>query len=129
MRRLAVILAASACLVVFAVPAAPAAGPPRLSVSPSTVHLGHQVTIKGREWPVIEFCKRRVRLRLESGQNAVLIGFAHVNDNGRFTRHFTPKKGKIGTGTWRVVARLRCESGEDGSANFITRRRTLRIVK
>jgi hypothetical protein len=128
MRRLAVIAVAAAGSVVLAVPAAPAAGPPRLSVSPSTVHLGHQVTIKGREWPVIEFCKRSVRLRLESDQNAVLIGFSHIDDNGRFTRHFTPKKGKIGTGQWRVVARLRCESGEDGSPNFITRRRTLRIL-
>ena len=109
-------------------PAAPAVGPPRLSVSPSTVHLGDQVTIKGREWPVIEFCKRRVRLRLQSDQNAVLIGFVRIRDSGRFTRHFTPEKDKIGTGTWRVVARLRCESGQDGSPNFIVRRKTLRIV-
>ena len=127
MRRLAVIPLAAAGLVVLA-PAAPAVGPPHLSVTPSTVHLGHQVTIKGSQWPVIEFCKRRVRLRLESSQNAVLIGFAHVKDDGRFTRHFTPKQGKVGTGKWRVVARLRCESGEDGSPNFITRRKRLRIL-
>ena len=62
-------------------------------------------------------------------QNAVLIGFAHISDSGRFTRHFTPKKGKIGAGKWRVVARLRCESGQDGSANFITRRKSLKILK
>jgi hypothetical protein len=129
MRRLAVIPLAAAGLAVLFVPAAPAVGPPHLSVSPSTVHLGHQVTIKGTQWPVIEFCKRRVRLRLETSQNAVLIGFAHVKDNGRFTRHFTPRKSKVGAGKWRVVARLRCESGEDGSANFITRRKALRILK
>jgi hypothetical protein len=128
MRRLAVIPLAAAGLVVLA-PAAPALGPPHLTVSPGTVHLGHQVTIKGTQWPVIEFCKRKVRLRLESDQNAVLIGFAHVKDSGTFTRHFTPRKGKVGTGTWRVVARLRCESGEDGSPNFITRRKKLRILK
>jgi len=58
----------------------------------------------------------------------VLIGFTRINDNGRFSRNFTPKKGKIGAGRWRVVARLRCESGEDGSANFITRKRKLRIL-
>jgi hypothetical protein len=128
MRRLAVIpLAAAGALV--AVPAAPAVGPPHLSVTPSTVHLGDQVTIKGTQWPVIEFCKRRVRLRLESDQNAVLIAFAHVRDNGRFTRHFTPRKGRIGAGKWRVVARLRCESGEDGSPNFIVRKKKLRILK
>ena len=128
MRRLAVIPLVVAVLAVVAAPASAAVGPPRLSVSPSTVHLGHQVTIKGREWPVIEFCKRTVRLRLESDQNAVLIGFVHISDSGRFTRHFTPRKGKIGAGKWRVVARLRCESGEDGSANFITRRKSLRIL-
>ena len=127
MRRLAVVPLAAAALVAFA-PAAPAVGPPHLSVTPSTVHLDHQVTIKGTQWPVIEFCKRKVRLRLESDQNAVLIGFARIKDNGRFTRHFTPKTGKIGAGRWRVVARLRCESGEDGSPNFITRRKKLRIL-
>jgi hypothetical protein len=128
MRRLLVLPLAATGLVLLA-PAAPAVGPPRLSVTPSTVHLGDQVTIKGREWPVIEFCKRRVRLRLQSDQNAVLIGFVHIRDNGRFTRHFTPTKDKIGTGTWRVVARLRCESGEDGSPNFIVRRKKLQIVQ
>jgi hypothetical protein len=127
MRRLAVIFALAACFaLVFAV-AAPAAGPPILKATPRTVHLGHTVTIRGSQWPVIEFCKRSVRLRLESAQNAVLIGFSHISDGGRFTRHFTPQAGKIGTGTWKVVARLRCESGEDGSPNFITRKRTLKI--
>jgi hypothetical protein len=128
MRRLAVIPALAACFVLAFAVTAPAAGPPILKVSPRTVHLGHTVTITGTQWPVIEFCKRSVRLRLESAQNAVVIGFAHVKDDGRFTRHFTPKQGKIGTGTWKVAARLRCESGQDGSPNYITRRRTL-IIK
>src|SRR3954471_17839164 len=128
MRRFAVISALGLCLVLAFAVAAPAASPPILKVTPRTVHLGHTVTIKGSQWPVIEFCKRSVRLRLESAQNAVLIGFAHISDGGRFTRHFTPQQGKIGTGTWKVVARLRCESGEDGSPNFITRKRTLKIT-
>ena len=127
MRRFAVIFVFAGCFVLAFAVAAPAAGPPILKVTPRTVHLGQTVTIRGSQWPVIEFCKRSVRLRLESAQNAVLIGFAHVSDSGRFTRHFTPKQGKIGTGTWKVAARLRCESGEDGSPNFITRRRTLKI--
>jgi hypothetical protein len=127
MRRVALILLAAAGLAV-AVPAAPAASPPLLSVSPQTVHLDDEVTIRGREWPVIEFCSRRVRLRLESDQNAVLIGFARIRDNGRFTRRWTPESGEIGPGRWRIVARLRCESGEDGSPNFITRKRRLRIL-
>src|SRR5919109_3149905 len=106
MRRLVLIPLAAAGFVV-AVAAAPAASPPLLSVSPRTVHLDDAVTIRGREWPVIEFCKRRVRLRLESDQNAVLIGFARIRDNGRFTRVWTPESGEIGAGRWRVVARLR----------------------
>jgi hypothetical protein len=129
MRRLAVILALAACAVLaFAVAAPAAGGPPFLSLSQKTVHLDHAVTIKGSQWPVIEFCRRTVRLRLESAQNAVLIGFSHVKDNGRFTRHFTPRTGKIGPGKWKVVARLRCESGQDGSPNFIVRRKALRIL-
>jgi hypothetical protein len=128
MRRFAVISALALCFVLGFAVTAPAAGPPFLKVTPRTVHLGHTVTIKGSQWPVIEFCKRTVRLRLESAQNAVLIGFSHISNGGSFTRHFTPKQGKIGTGKWKVAARLRCESGKDGSANFITRRRTL-IIK
>ncbi|HET8756580.1 MAG TPA: hypothetical protein VFM58_11240 [Solirubrobacteraceae bacterium] len=116
--------------VAVAVPAtAAAAAPPFLKVTPKRIHLGETTTITGRQWPVIEFCKRRVRLRLESDQNAVLIGFKRIDDNGRFSRRFTPKAGKIGAGRWRVVARLRCESGEDGSPNFITRKRKLRILR
>jgi hypothetical protein len=127
MRRVLVIPMVAAGLAV-AVPAAPAASPPLLSLSPRTVPLDHVVTIRGREWPVIEFCSRRVRLRLESDQNAVLIGFVRIRDNGRFTRRWTPESGKIGPGRWRIVARLRCESGQDGSPNFITRTRKLRIL-
>jgi hypothetical protein len=127
MRRFAFVPVAAAGLAV-AVSAAPAASPPRLSVAPRTVQLDDAVTIRGREWPVIEFCTRRVRLRLESDQNAVLIGFVRIRDNGRFRREWTPESDTIGPGRWRIVARLRCESGEDGSPNFIIRRRTLRIL-
>jgi hypothetical protein len=130
MPRLALILALAAGLAVAlsGSASAMAPGPPFLSAQPSPVRLGHTVTIKGRQWPVIEFCTRRVRLRLVSDQNAVLIGFVRVRDNGRFRKLFTPMAGQIGAGRWRVVARLRCESGEDGSANFITRRVKLRIL-
>jgi hypothetical protein len=128
MRRLVLIPLAVAGLAV-ATPTTPAASPPLLNVSPRTVNLNDEVTLRGREWPVIEFCARRVRLRLETDQNAVLIGFVRIRDNGRFRRRWTPESGEIGPGRWRVVARLRCESGEDGSPNFITRRRSLRILR
>jgi hypothetical protein len=128
MRKLVLIPLAAAAAVCAAPAMAAPAGPPFLKVTPNRIHLGETTTITGRQWPVIEFCKRRVRLRLESDQNAVLIGFTRIKDNGRFRRNFTPKKSKIGAGRWRVVARLRCESGEDGSPNFITRKRKLRIL-
>jgi hypothetical protein len=116
-------------LVATVVPATTAAAaPPILKVTPNRIHLGETTTIRGTQWPVIEFCKRRVRLRLESDQNAVLIGFVRINDNGRFTRRFTPRANRIGAGRWRVVARLRCESGNTGEPNFITRKRRLRIL-
>src|SRR5215212_2203603 len=128
MRTLAALIPLAAAAALAAPAGAAPAGPPFLKVTPNRIHLGETTAITGRQWPVIEFCKRRVRLRLESDQNAVLIGFTRINDNGRFSRNFTPKKGKIGAGRWRVVARLRCESGEDGSPNFITRKRKLRIL-
>jgi hypothetical protein len=127
MRKLVLISLATAAILATPATAAPAEAP-FLKVTPKRIHLGETTTITGTQWPVIEFCKRRVRLRLESDQNAVLIGFAHISDNGRFSRNFTPKKGKIGAGRWRVVARLRCESGENGSPNFTTRKRKLRIL-
>jgi hypothetical protein len=127
MRRL-VLIALTAAAIAAAAPAS-AAPPPLLSVTPRTVQLDEELTIRGREWPVIEFCRRRVRLRLESDQNAVLIGFVRIRDNGRFTRRWTPETGEIGPGRWRIVARLRCESGEDGSPNFIIRRRSIRILR
>src|SRR5829696_4464698 len=101
MRTLAVLPLAVAAAA-LAAPATAGAAPPFLKLTPNRIHLGETTTIKGTQWPVIEFCKRRVRLRLESDQNAVLIGFSHISDNGRFSRNFTPRKSKIGAGHWRV---------------------------
>lgn len=123
MRKLALIAAAAVM-----VPAPASAAPPILKVTPKRIDLGETTAIKGSQWPVIEFCKRRVRLRLESDQNAVLIGFVRIKDNGRFTRNFTPRASTIGPGRWRVVARLRCENGNTGEPHFITRKRRLRIL-
>ena len=33
----------------------------------------------------------------------------------------------VGAGDWRLVARLRCESGDDGSAVFVRRSKRIRI--
>jgi hypothetical protein len=118
-------LAAAALLVPAA--AAPAAAGPRLSAAPVPVRLGEVLTVKGRGWPVIEFCSRRVRLSLRSDQNAFRIGTLRVRDSGRFTFRFTPRRSAVGPGAWTLVARMRCESGEDGSPVPVRRSVAVRI--
>jgi hypothetical protein len=127
MRRLALTLALAAAAA--AIPAtAPAADAPFLRAAPRPVHFGETLVIKGRAWPVIEFCRRNVRLALRTEQNEFLIGFQRIRDSGRFRREFVPRRSRIGAGRWTLVARLRCESGKDGSANFIRRRLKVRIL-
>jgi hypothetical protein len=98
-----------------------------ISVAPATVRFNHLQTVEGKDWPVIEFCERKVRLKLESGQNELKIGTAKVRTDGTFTRRWRPRASKVGAGRWKLVVRMRCESGQDGSANFIKRSRTIRI--
>ncbi len=102
-------------LVLIAVLAAPtlAHAQERLTVSPGAVAVGQPLTIRGSGWPVIEFCSRNVRLSLRGGQQLIGIGTARTNLNGRFTFPFVPRN--VGVGFWRVIARMRCESGNDGS--------------
>ena len=87
----------------------------RVSAVPGSVGFGQTLTVRGSGWPVIEFCSRTVRLSLRGGQNAVAIGSVRVRDNGRFRFRYVPRRQAIGAGFWRVVARMRCESGKDGS--------------
>jgi len=68
-----------------------------------------------------------VRIRLVSGQNAVLLGFAPVRDSGRFRFEWSPDDANVGAGDWRLVARLRCESGDDGSPVFLRRSKSVRV--
>jgi hypothetical protein len=82
---------------------------PRLSAEPGTVRFGEALVITGTGWPTAPGCRRRVRLSLESDQNAVAIGPAAVRANGRFTRRFTPRRRRVGAGRWRVAATLRCD--------------------
>jgi hypothetical protein len=108
-------------------PSALAASGPKLTASPNPVKFGHQLTITGKHWPVIEFCTPRVRLSLRSAQNRVFIGRENIRPSGRFRRHFTPLRSKIGAGSWKLVAIQHCESGSDGSPNPVRRSLTLRI--
>jgi hypothetical protein len=103
------------------------AAAPRLTATPNPVRFGRLVTVRGRGWPVIEFCARRVRISLRSDQNAFVLGFAPVRATGRFTFQWTPRRSQLGAGAWRVVARMRCESGDDGSTIFMRREAPLRI--
>jgi hypothetical protein len=108
--------------------AAPATAAPRLTAAPSTVRFGQALTIRGTGWPVIEFCRRTVRLSLKSAQNAFVIKRVRVRRSGRFTTSWVPRRSRVGAGSWRLVARMRCESGEDGSTVFVRRVVPVRIV-
>jgi hypothetical protein len=95
--------------------AAPAAARESVAASPNPVRFGETLAITGKGWPVIEFCSRTVRLSLRSDQNAFRIGTVRVGDRGRFRFHWIPRRAKVGAGRWELVARMRCESGKDGS--------------
>jgi hypothetical protein len=109
----------------LAVPAAAAAAQ-RISATPKTVDRTAIQTVTGRGWPVIEFCSRTIRVSVRSAQNAAPIAQRHIRDNGRFTFRWIPKNKNIGPGNWTLVARMRCESGKDGSTHFV--RATTRIT-
>ncbi len=99
----------------------------RIRVVPSAVAKGQAFTVHGRGWPVIEFCSRTVRLSLRSAQNAFPLGTKRVRPDGRFRFTWVPRRAKVGAGRWRVVARMRCESGKDGSPVPVRRSAPLRI--
>ena len=108
--------------------AAPTAAqaPQRITATPQTVNRAAIQTVRGRNWPVIEFCSRTIRVSVRSAQNSAPIAQRHIRDNGRFTFRWVPRNKNIGRGNWRLVARMRCESGKDGSTIFV--RATTRIT-
>lgn len=124
MRRILITLV----LLLVAAPVTAAQARERVTASPNPVQLGQTLTIRGAGWPVIEFCQRTIRLTLRSSQNAVPIGTARIRRSGRFVRRWTPRAARVGPGAWRVVARLRCESGDDGSPVIVRRSVALRIT-
>jgi hypothetical protein len=115
-------------LAAAALPTVPAgaAAAQHISAAPQTVKRNAIQTVHGRGWPVIEFCSRTVRVSVRSAQNAAPIAQRHIGDNGRFTFRWIPKNKNIGRGDWTLVARMRCESGNDGSTHFV--RATTRIT-
>ena len=107
--------------------AAPAAAKQSITASPNPVEFGQTLVVTGKGWPVIEFCSRTVRLSLRSDQNAFRIGLVRVNDRGRFHFEWIPRRSKVGPGRWQLVARMRCESGKDGSVVWARASVSLRI--
>ncbi len=115
-------------LALLLVAPAVAAAAPRISVSPRAVDHHATQTVTGRGWPVIEFCKRTVRVRLVSDQNLVTLGRVRVRDSGRFTFRWSPEAENVGARTsWRLVARMMCESGDDGSPNPVRVSERIRV--
>jgi hypothetical protein len=124
-RRL--LLASSLLAVLAAASPADAAAEPRVTASPNPIPFGKKQAIEGRAWPVIEFCSRTVRLSLRSDQNALRIGTDRVTTRGRFRFTWTPRRDEVGRGDWTLVARMRCESGQDGSPNPMRATTPIRI--
>jgi hypothetical protein len=106
-----------AVLAAWATTAPAATATPRVTATPNPVPFGETLSVKGRGWPVIEFCSRTVRLSLRSDQNAFRIGTDEVGRRGRFRFTWVPRRRDVGRGDWTLVARMRCESGKDGSPN------------
>ena len=118
MRSIAALTAAVAA-VLAAVAAAPAQPPQRVTADPATVGQDATQTVRGRNWPVFENCSRTIRASVRSAQNAAPIAQRHIGDNGRFTFRWIPRNRNVGPGRWRLVVRMRCESGRDGSTFFV----------
>jgi hypothetical protein len=104
-----------------------APGDPRVIADPAVVDSNAIQTVRGRNWPVIEFCSRTVRVSVRSTQNSAPIAQRHVSDAGRFRFRWIPDNKNIGPGRWRLVARMRCESGKDGSTFFVRASTAIRI--
>jgi hypothetical protein len=99
----------------------------RITAEPNPVRFGETLVVRGRGWPVIEFCSRTVRLSLRSDQNAFRIGRDRVGPRGRFRFEWVPRRSEVGRGNWTLLARMRCESGDDGSPNPVRANATVRI--
>ena len=116
-RPTALIAAVIACVAAIAPATAQAAQ--RITATPQSVNRADTQTVRGRGWPVIEFCSRTIRVFVRSAQNSAPVAQRHVRDSGRFTFRWIPQNKNIGAGSWRLVARMRCESGKDGSTFFV----------
>ncbi len=125
--RAAAALTAAVAIVLTAAAAAPAQPAPRVTADPVTVDRGATQTVRGRNWPVFENCSRTIRASVRSAQNAAPIAQRHIRDDGRFTFRWIPRNKNVGPGRWRLVVRMRCESGKDGSTFFVRASTLIRV--
>lgn len=102
-----------------------AAGGPTLRVTPRAGSAGSAVVIRGRHWPVIEFCRPRVTVTMEHR----LVGRIRPQpEEGSFALRWTVPA-SVPAGRHTIRATQRCESGRDGHAVFVTRATSLRVVR
>ena len=127
MRAAAALTAAVIASLAAAAGVATAQGDPRITADPVVVDSDAIQVVRGRNWPVIEFCSRTIRVSVRSPQNSAPIAQRHVSDTGRFRFRWIPDNKNIGPGRWRLVARMRCESGKDGSTFFVRASTLIRI--
>ena len=113
--------------VIASLTTAAAAEAQTISADPPRVDSDQIQTVRGRDWPVIEFCSRTIRVSVRSAQNSAPIAQRRVSDTGRFRFRWVPQNKNIGPGRWRLVARMRCESGKDGSTIFVRASTVIRI--
>ncbi len=106
---------------------APAQTTQRVTADPATVNRDATQTVRGRNWPVFENCSRTIRASVRSAQNSAPIAQRHINDDGRFTFRWIPRNKNVGPGRWRLVVRMRCESGKDGSIFFVRASTAIRV--
>jgi hypothetical protein len=119
--------ALTAAVLASLVTAAGAQAAQSITADPVRVASTNVQTVRGRGWPVIEFCSRTVRVSVRSAQNSAPIAQRRVSDSGRFSFRWVPKNKNIGPGRWRLVARMRCESGKDGSTVFVKASKLIRV--
>jgi len=130
MRKAAAMRRVLACVLALAAAgaaAAPALAAPRVTVSPSRVAYGDRVVFRGGGWPVFESCQRSVSLTLRAGRDTYFVARVRTRRDGTFRHRWAPRAAAVGTGLWQVVARMRCESGDDGSTLYVRRDTRLRI--
>jgi hypothetical protein len=119
--------ALTAAVIASLATAAGAQAAPSITAEPARVGSADVQTVRGRNWPVIEFCSRTVRVFVVSAQNSAPIAQRHVSDTGRFRFRWIADNKNVGPGRWRLVARMRCESGKDGSTVFVRASTPIRV--